>query len=325
MTPIRPHTAALLVALWGAAAGAQDTIKMNVAYHPNMHGGAIIAIAEEQGYFEEEGLEVNAARFTSGAPELSAMIAGQLDIGYLGPGAMPAVMRGEVQLLTLNHANSSDRILAAEETSVVTPADLEGRQVFFATGTTGEFVVRAALRSAGLGLNDIEAQNATDEVTTTAYITDRADIISVGPTFTKQALEQRPSIVVYDSSEDDSFALPGFWIANKEYVQQNPEAVARFLRAFGKANDWRAANLEESVPLTSRYTEVPEPILEDQIALTTWWTTEEINAAIADGTVRGMLERLNEMFLETGKMAEIASVDSYFDPDLTLLAYEGSK
>ena len=313
---------AIAAALAVPAAIAQDKISIKVAYHPNMHGGAIMAIAQDQDYFDAEGLKVDVSRFTSGAPELNAMIAGQLDIGYLGPGAMPAVMRGEVQLLTVDHPDANERVIATKESGVVTPADLKGQSVLFASGTTGEFVIRAALKSAMLGIEDIEAQNSPDEISTTAYISGQAPVISVGPTFTNQAIANKPSNVIFNSDQDDNFTLPGFWIANKEFVKEHPDVIARFLRAFGNANDYRAAHLDEIVPLVSQYTQTPPAILQEQVDLTVWWTTEQINAAIADGTVEKMLTDLNKVFRETGKLSGIAEVDTYFDAKATVAAYQ---
>lgn len=321
--------AALLVVGVGVGMGAStataqeapDLVNINYAYHPNMHGGAPTAIGLDQGFFEEEGLSLTPTRFTSGAPEIDAMIAGQLDIGYLGPGAMPAVMRGDVALLTIDHPNAIERIVVSEDSGVDSIEDLEGQQVFFATGTTGEFVVRAALEAAGLTMEDIIPVNSPDESSTTAFIAGSADIISVGPTFTAQALNDRDSKVIFESTSVDTFALPGFWIANKEFVAENPDLVERFLRAFGRANDYRVENLDDIIPLVSEFTGTPAADLESQVELTEWWTTEEINAAIADGTVNQMLTGLNEMFLATGKMDAVADPSTYFDTEATLAAY----
>lgn len=312
-----------------SAASAEETqspsgelVNINFAYHPNMHGGAPTAIGLEEGYFEDEGLELTPTRFTSGAPEIDAMIAGQLDIGYLGPGAMPAVMRGDVALLTIDHPNAIERIVVSEDSGIDSIEDLAGQEVLFATGTTGEFVVRAALESVGMTLDDITPVNSPDESSTTAFISGSANVISVGPTFTAQALSDRDSKVLFESTSVDTFALPGFWIANKEFVANNPDLVERFLRAFGKANDYRFENLEEVVPLVQEFTGTPAADLESQVELTEWWTTAEINAAIADGTVDDMLTGLNKMFEATGKMDTIADPSTYFDAEATLAAYE---
>lgn len=317
-------TAAVTVGLGASAASAEekpDLITINFAYHPNMHGGAPTAIGLDQGFFEDEGLKLNPTRFTSGAPEIDAMIAGQLDIGYLGPGAMPAVMRGDVALLTIDHPNAIERIVVSEDSGIDSVEDLKGKEILFATGTTGEFVVRAALESVGLTMADITPVNSPDESSTTAFIAGSADVVSVGPTFTAQALKDRDSKVIFESTSVDTFALPGFWIANKDFVANNRDLVDRFLRAFGKANDYRLDNLDSIIPEVQEFTGTPEADLQSQVDLTEWWSTDEINAAIKEGTVDKMLKGLNEMFEATGKMDTIADPSTYFNADATLAAY----
>lgn len=324
---------ATLLSVSGVGAGSASTgdgsaeangglANVSVAYHPNMHGGGVVAIGEEQGYFKEEGLHVNAVRFTTGAPEIDALVTGQVDIGYLGPGAMPAVLRGEVQLLTIDHPDSNERLIATESSGVLKPADLKGKRVLFASGTTGEFVLREALKSAGLTMDDIVAVNSPDESSTTAYLSGTADIISVGPTFASQAIEQKPTKVLFNSADVQDFALPGFWVANKDFVRTNADLVDRFLRSFGRTNDYRAANLGTAVPVVQAYTGTPQGDLRTQVELTGWWTTQAINAAIANGDVERMLGRLNEMFQETGRLKQRAEVSTYFDREAVLTAYE---
>ncbi|MGY6655399.1 ABC transporter substrate-binding protein [Amycolatopsis sp. TRM77291] len=313
--------AATTVLYVNPAVAAQNA-EITVAYHPNLHGGAPMAIAQAQGLFDKEGLKVNPVRFTSGAPELDAMIAGQLDIGYLGPGALPAVMRGEVALLTVDHPSATEYVLASQRSGVRSPADLKGRQVLVALGTSGELVLREALKTAGLSWNDITPVNSPDESSLTAYTSGAADVISVGPTFTAQARAQTPSTTVFDSSNSPDFALPGVWIANKEFVTANRDLVDRFLRAFGVANDYRLAHQDEVVGLTARYTGTPEADLRAQLNLTQWWTTEQALRAISSGEVESMLAGLNRRFQETGKMTKLAAVTDYFDGQATVTAYQ---
>lgn len=304
-----------------ATESSAQTVDISVAYHPNMHGGAPMAIAEAEGYFAAEGLNVEPVRFTSGAPELDAMIAGELDVGYLGPGALPAVMRGEVELLTLSHPSATEFVLASEASGIETPADLEGKEVLVAFGTSGELVLREALKTAGLAWEDITPVNSPDESSLTAYTAGTADVISVGPTFTSSAREQVPSNDVFTSSDSQDFALPGVWIANKEFVVENRELADRFLRAIGEANDYRYENLQDIVPLVSDYTGTPAADLQSQVDLTDWWTTQQIIEAIEGGEVNAMLEGLNARFEETGKMDQMAPVENYFNGEATVRAY----
>ncbi|MGN0784467.1 MAG: hypothetical protein ACI4MR_02230, partial [Candidatus Aphodomorpha sp.] len=47
---------------------------INVIYHPTIGGSTAIATAITQGFFEEENLNVNLQMYTSGPPEIAAMV-----------------------------------------------------------------------------------------------------------------------------------------------------------------------------------------------------------------------------------------------------------
>ena len=61
-----------------------ETVKLRVAYHPNFGGNNLYITAEKNGFFEEEGLVVEPVKFTAGPQEIAAMVAGDVDIGYIG-------------------------------------------------------------------------------------------------------------------------------------------------------------------------------------------------------------------------------------------------
>ena len=76
--------------------------KITVAYHPHITGVGGLLNAIDNGYFDEEGLEVELVQFTSGATELAAMASGQINIGYLGVGAHVFAPQGQCAILALD-------------------------------------------------------------------------------------------------------------------------------------------------------------------------------------------------------------------------------
>ena len=75
--------------------------KITVAYHPHITGVGGLLNAIDNGYFDEEGLEVELVQFTSGATELAAMASGQINIGYLGVGAHVVSPQGQGAILSV--------------------------------------------------------------------------------------------------------------------------------------------------------------------------------------------------------------------------------
>ena len=77
------YWALIAVLVWGisANAGAGEKIKIGWVY---AMANAPVVIAEEKGYFKDEGLDVEIVSFTSGPIVHQALAAGELDMAYIG-------------------------------------------------------------------------------------------------------------------------------------------------------------------------------------------------------------------------------------------------
>src|SRR5690625_7839765 len=70
------------------ASGSGDTTEITYGYIPDFNGARLLAIAEDQGLWEENGLTADLQTFTHGPLQLHALGTADLDVGYVGPGAM---------------------------------------------------------------------------------------------------------------------------------------------------------------------------------------------------------------------------------------------
>ena len=76
--------------------------KIRVAYHPNMGGASTIITGIKQGYFKDEGLEIELVKFTSGPTEIAAMVSGDIQFAYIGHGAHSLAIQGKINILFTN-------------------------------------------------------------------------------------------------------------------------------------------------------------------------------------------------------------------------------
>ena len=106
-----------------------ERAKIKVAYHPHITGVGGILNAIDNGYFEEENLELELVQFTSGATELAAMASGDIDIGYLGVGAHVFAPQGQCTILALDSTDLSGEILVQADSGYKTMEDLRGKNV----------------------------------------------------------------------------------------------------------------------------------------------------------------------------------------------------
>jgi len=90
----------LFISLWWCAAGpfdlyAQKKNPLVVSYSALVASQSYLWIAKEAGYFERNGLEVRMVFISSGAHNVAALLAGDVDIGIIGGmGVMRAKLGG---------------------------------------------------------------------------------------------------------------------------------------------------------------------------------------------------------------------------------------
>lgn len=142
-----------------------ETLK--VGYIPIL-GFAPYFVAQESGYFEEQGLNVEMELFRSGDPMIAPLSQGQLDVGggETGPALFNAVNLGlDVKVVSALAAQPEGygavpllvRTELSESGEVTTIADLAGKKVAVNIERgTAEYLLAKALEQNGLTLEDVE-------------------------------------------------------------------------------------------------------------------------------------------------------------------------
>lgn len=156
---------ALLSACGGEQDGAEENVGLDpdnpvdvsiqFGWHPNVENMATI-IAEQKGYFEEEGLNIE---IMPGGPEVSPdaqITSGNADMGILSAEALANAVINEAPLIGLGvtYQTSPSVILSLEESGIEEPADLKGR--VFGVSQTDMVVYEPFFESAGVDVDEIE-------------------------------------------------------------------------------------------------------------------------------------------------------------------------
>ena len=132
----------------GAASGKAD--KITIAYHPHITGLGAVLEAEQNGYFDEENLDVEFVQFTNGASELAAMASGDIDLGYLGVGAHVFAPQGRCVILSMDSTDLSAEVLVRADSGIKTFEDLKGKTVLISgSGNVAQYTAEKVLELGG--------------------------------------------------------------------------------------------------------------------------------------------------------------------------------
>ena len=257
------HTTLTAIAFTLAASGtavtnshAQD---INVSYQPALYWALPYYIADQKGWWDEIGLTPDYSTFASGAPQVAAAAAGDWDVG--GTGSAPAVLgAARFDIITIgvtNNESAGNAMMVrgddAEKIKADPAAALKGQQLLVTTNSTGEYASAACIESFGMSYpDDVEVVNLNQGEIISAFASGTGTMAGLwAPNI--YTLEARAGAELLCSGQDAGAIVPGALIARRDYAEENPEMVARYLAVFLRGVEYIRANNDEAVSMMADF------------------------------------------------------------------------
>jgi NitT/TauT family transport system substrate-binding protein len=142
----------LALVLPPAPAAAQEKVKASIGYYP-VTGHAKFFVAKEQGFFEQENLDIELIEFQNSADGLAALRSGKVDVGAFGTIAPLLHISKDADIRIIGGVMGEDSYLVVKpETAgeIKAIGDLRGRKVATVRLASGDGIFRGALYQAGL-------------------------------------------------------------------------------------------------------------------------------------------------------------------------------
>ena len=222
-------------------------------WYPNgIH--AFLYVAQEKGYFAEEGLNlvINFPANTNDGISLPA--AGKADLGvyYLQDAILTAVEQ-DVPIVSVGALvqKSLDVVIALEEKGIKTAADLAGKQLGYAGTALSEAKVKCMLEKEGLSAEDCSLIDVGFDLLT-ATTTGQVDA-TIGNMVNHEVpqLEEEGIAIQYFSPTE--YGVPEYYelvfLTGKDTVENYPEKLQKFLRAAKKGFAFMQENPEEALEI----------------------------------------------------------------------------
>ena len=207
-------------------------------------------IAEQEGLFEANGVDVELIWFDGYLESMEAFAAGQLDgntqtLNDTISFAADAV-NGEVVVLVNDNSAGNDKIIVTEE--IQTIEDLVGKKVALEEGVVDDFLLTLALEEAGLSREDVEIVNLETGAAAAAFATGSVDGVGAFPPFWLTALERESSHELLSSAQFPG-AIPDLLVVSQTLIDERPDDVQALVKtwfdilAFMEENPERADEL----------------------------------------------------------------------------------
>ncbi|MCC6972660.1 MAG: ABC transporter substrate-binding protein [Anaerolineae bacterium] len=300
------------------------TEKVRLGYVPVMIYAPLF-VAAERGYFTAEGLEVELTPIQGGSDSVVQLAAGNFDVavGGISAGLLNAAAQGlEFRIVGPMHTErppvSSPLVISTKRAQEIqSVADLKGKKVSInATGAATEYWLYAALKKAGLGMEDIILTTVSFRDVPAALESGSIDAGILGePLVTLQ--KDAGTLQVLADDFVDGITVTYLYMG-MPFLTERPETAEGFVRAYLRAlrdlqgDGWLN---EDTARIIEKYTSVPAAVV-----LRANRPYYDPNGAIplAD------LEELQAYFLTRGVLEYKESLDlrTYIDPSLVNKALE---
>lgn len=301
-----------------------EEVKLNIGYiDTSINGVGVIAIANELGLWDEYSIDANLIPFTNGPTQIQAMQSGELDIGYIGGGAVWLPASGQATVITPSEASIGERVIAAADLNASSMEDLRGKKVGVPEGGSGEMILALALDSAGMTMDDIEPIVLDPPSIVSAFVSGSVDAAAIFSPLSDQILESAPdSTILAQNTDYEDTVFLGAWVANNDAMTEKRDEIVRFLSLYADVNDFRVGDVEATVQYASDESGVPPEQLAGQASVSQWWPTEEILANNADGTTFTWFEGLEQVFVTTGRLEQVNPASDWVNTELLAEAAE---
>ncbi|GGH42359.1 ABC transporter substrate-binding protein [Microbacterium album] len=223
-------------------------------------------IADREGFFEEEGLDVEIIRGADPTSNIARVVSGEVQIttGSLGTLVTSNARGVPVTAIAGNGYTSAEYatsgILALESSGIESPADLAGRTVGIQGLNTGsEIGMFLAAEDHGIDPMSIERVELASAGMETALLEGTVDaVLASSPFFEQIGARDGVSLVSTPSTEYLAGSPITVWTVTREWVGANADTAKAFIRAMEKAQAFYEddANAEAVLDITAEISEV---------------------------------------------------------------------
>jgi sulfonate transport system substrate-binding protein len=290
--------------------GSVDLSKVTLTVGDQKGGSkALLAAA---GDLDKLPYKVKWKSFTSGPPLLEALNAGAIDIGGVGntPPLFAAAAKSKIEVVSgATMGAKGDTIVVPKDSPIKSVADLKGKKVAVAEGSSANYDLLAQLAKAGLSYKDIDVKALQPADALAAFTNKHVDAWAIWDPYTSQAeLEANARILVDGSGLVNGMS---FEAANPDSLKDKATsaAIKDYVGRLAKAQLWSNTHRDQWAKVWSEETGLSNAVTRRAVDRRTAKPTP-INTEITDSE-----QEMADAFVKAGILPEKFDVAKFFTDD----------
>lgn len=268
---------------------------------------APIYLGQEQGFFEDRGLELEMATAEGGAAIVPGVMSGEFQFGFSNlTSLLIACDQGLGVQVVANGNNSTGQaeqdfgaVVVPADSSIQDAADLEGHTVAVNTlENIGTTTVNASVREAGGDPSQVEYTELEFPDMPLALEEGHVDAAWVVEPFLTITTQSGARPVAWNFVDTAPNLMVADYFTSTEYAEEHADVVAAFAAAMNESLEYAQAHPDEARQVVTTYTDIDRELV-GQLTLPDW--PSELNRESADV--------LNELAVDDGLIEEPVDLD----------------
>jgi sulfonate transport system substrate-binding protein len=283
--------------------------------------GGSKALLSAAGELDDVPYKIKWKSFTSGPPLLEALNAGAIDVGGVGntPPLFAAAGKSKIEVVSgAAMGAKGDTIVVPKDSSIQSVADLKGKKVAVAEGSSANYNLLAQLGKAGLSYKDIDVEKLQPADALAAFTSKHVDAWAIWDPYTSQAeLEANARVLV-----DGGGLVNGmtFQAANPDSLKEKATrtALKDYLARIAKAQIWSNTHRDEWAKVWAQETGLSDAVTRRAVDRRTAKPTP-IDSQVTDSE-----QKMADAFVKAGLLPEKFDVAKFFSDDYNSSSVPGA-
>jgi len=265
-----------------SCSGKIDSIVM--AYAP-FESTALVWVAEDQHFFNRNGINVTQRKYDTGAGALEGMLDGEADI-VVGTNEFPLVGKAfqGARIRTIGSIAKSEFIylIGRKDRGIEKVSDLKGKTVGTTFGTIAEFYLGRFLNLNGVKMQDMNLVNVkTPAEWVNAVVDGDIDAVATAQPYANSVKDRLGANATVWSAQS-SQPLNTQVISSSEWITKHSEQVSRFLKSLAQAEEYAIRNPAEARAIVQKWLNLDATYME------TVWSQNQFSLSLDQSLIVAM-------------------------------------
>lgn len=268
----------------GTAAESGELTEMTLAFTTWVGSGPFY-IAKEQGFFAENGLDVDISIIDDESTYASLLANNSVQaLGHVLDREVINYSKGveETVVMPYDQSSGGDGIVVSEE--IQSPEDLAGKTIALNKSSTSYFYFLTVLTEAGLTEDDVTIKDMDADSAGTSFVQSQVDAAVTWEPWLSNADQREGGHLLCDSADYPNTIVDVVAMTDV-FIEENPDAPAAFIKAWNEAIEWYYdGNEEEGNQIMADGLGIDLEDFESQLPGVTWYYDETLTAFCDEGT-----------------------------------------